>query len=105
MSKLDTLFRTFEPEELEVRTAGEAELGLTGIEILENDPEQPDATAQAVTGALPYSLYAGRYRRHVDNCERCQDSPVYDIECETGNVLAAQAADACARQAAHARLN
>lgn len=105
MSKIDTMFRTFAPEELEVRSAGEAELGLTGIEILESDPEQPDPFAQAVTQALPYAVHAQAYRSHVEECTACQDSPVYDIECETGNDLAAQAADACARQAVRSILN
>lgn len=105
-----TTFRPFEDDELAVRAAGEAEdLLWTAVkpQLAEVDPEHPalDPEALVISCALPYSWAAKAYASHVDRCTACQDSPVYDIECEQGNRLAAQAADACARQSLRAVLN
>lgn len=96
--------RRFTADELAQRTATEAELSLTGIEILEADPElestDPEGywLAETVSSAMLYAAAARRYRNHVDNCTACQESPVWDIECPIGNLLAGTAADACAAQ-------
>ncbi len=105
MSKVDEMFRPFEPDELLVRAEGEAEQGLAGIEILESDPEEPNPFALEIASVLPYGIHVSAYRVHVDRCGRCADSRVYDTECEHGNALAQQAADACVRQSAWGRLN
>lgn len=104
-----TTFRTLTADELEQRAATEAELALDSLrpEIIEDDPEHPgaDPLAKLLSVALPYSLYARVYRRHVDGCPACQNSPVWDIECPLGNALASRAADACAAQSLSAVRN
>jgi hypothetical protein len=54
---------------------------------------------------LPYRTAMRVYEQHVDACSGCQDSPVWDIGCETGNALAHEAADAMSRQDELAELN
>lgn len=100
-------FRTLSADELSQRTSAERELALTGLEIIEADPEHPgtDPLAELISVVLPYAKAAEAYRSHVNDCTDCQDSPVWDIACETGNRLATLAADACMAQADCAALN
>lgn len=104
-----TAFRPFAEDELENRTATEAELALDSLrpEIIEVDHEHPasDLLAVVVSVRLPYGRLAATYRQHVAGCSVCQNSPVWDMECDEGNRLAGQAADACAAQSLSAVRN
>lgn len=75
---------------------------LENVLVLDAD-EEP--AAEPFSFVLPYRAAQQRYLTHVRGCTLCQDSPVWDIGCETGNRLAHEAADAMGVQEDQATQN
>lgn len=93
--------RTFElmtENEMQERAGLEHESAL----ISRNVPALEESPASLV---MPYFAAFRAYERHVARCTACQDTPVWDIGCETGARLAHLSADAMAAQEDLARQN
>lgn len=86
--------RTFElmtTDELAERTGLEHENGLALADamVLEEN---------GVSYVMPYFAAFRMYEKHVQSCTDCQNTPVWDIGCDTGARLAHISADAMAAQ-------
>lgn len=66
-------------------------------------PEQLETLE--VSAVMPYFAAFRMYEKHVDGCQACQDTPVWDIGCEVGAQLAHISADAMAAQDDLAAMN
>ena len=96
-----TTFELIRPDELTQWAARENENDLmfalgSAASVLEDSP---------VSLVLPYFAAMRVYEKHVADCRICLDTPVWDIGCEQGQVLAHEAADMMAEQDEQAAQN
>ena len=67
-----------------------------GVQEIEDSP---------VSQRLPYRPAFTAYENHVRDCTGCNDTPVWDVSCPTGNAGARSAHEAMRTQEALAELN